>query len=216
MNRYLAAALMAAMLAAWSPHAAQAQVFTFGPKAGFTFTGFNVDETSLDESINIDQLPGGKKVGVTAGAFFQFNIGFLNLQPEILFTQQTSQLAFSDVSISDIQKVRFNQLDIPLLVGLNLGKTVRLQAGPVMNYVLDVGTDPGAGNLVQAVVQDFDNRAWSYQVGGGLDLGRLALDVRYGSTFGKREVGFDLDGTTVPVHVGRQGWTVTAGIMLIK
>lgn len=208
--------MMAATIAAWSPHGAQAQVFTLGPKAGFTFTEFNIDETSLDESVDINALPDGSKVGVTAGAFFQFNLGFLNFQPEILFTQQTSQLAFSDVSISDIQKVRFNQLDIPLLVGLNLGKVVRLQGGPVMNYVLDVGTDPGAGNLIQAVVQEFDNRAWSYQVGGGLDLGRMALDVRYGSTFGKREVGFDVDGTTVPVSVGRQGWTVTAGIMLIK
>ncbi len=216
MNRFLAAALVAAMIAAWSPHSAQAQVFTFGPKAGFTFTQFNIDESSLDPSVDINDLPDGNKVGVTAGAFFQVNVGFLNLQPEILFTQQTSQLAFSDISVSDIQKVRFNQLDIPLLVGLNFGKVVRLQAGPVMNYVLDVGTEPGAGNLIQAAVNDFDNRSWSYQVGGGLDLGRLALDVRYGSTFGKRQVGFDVDGTTVPIRVGRQGWTVTAGIMLLK
>lgn len=212
MNRILLTAALAFLSA---PHVS-AQVFTFGPKAGFTFTEFRVDETSLSEGVDVSDLPDGSKVGVTAGAFFQVNAGFLNLQPEILFTQQTSQLAFSDLSFSDIQSVRFNQLDIPLLVGLNLGRAVRVQAGPVMNYVLDVGTEPGAGNLVQALVEDFDNRSWSYQVGGGLDLGRLALDVRYGGTMGKREVGFDIDGETVPVRVGRQGWTVTAGIMLIK
>jgi len=212
MKRILLLALVATSVAS----TVCAQVFTFGPKAGFTFTEFRVDASSLDEAIDISSLPQGRKMGVTAGAFFQLNVGFLNLQPEILFTQQTGQLSFKDVSLADIQRVSFNQLDIPLLVGLNLGKVVRVQAGPVMNYVLAVNTQPGAGNLIDALVNNFDDKAWSYQVGGGLDLGRLALDIRYGGTMGKREVGFDVDGTTYPVRVGRQGLTVTAGVMLLK
>ena len=112
--------------------------------------------------------------------------------------------------------VRLHQVDIPLLVGVNLGKTVRLQAGPVMGYVLGVGSAPGAGNVLDAFVNDFENKNWGYQMGGGVDLGRLALDVRYGGSLGKRTMNVEVDGSSYPIEVGRSAITVTAGINILK
>ncbi|MBI1192427.1 MAG: outer membrane beta-barrel protein [Bacteroidetes bacterium] len=193
-----------------------AQVFTFGPKAGFTFNQFHVDEASLDEAISISDIPNERTVGVTAGAFLQLNLGPFVFQPELMFSHQSGQMTFSDLSFSDVQRISFNQVDIPMLVGFNLGRAVRVQAGPVMSYVLGVGSDRGVVNIMDAFVNDFENKSWGYQAGAGLDLGRLALDVRYGGSLGKRDVFFDVDGTTYPVSVSRNSILVTAGIAILK
>lgn len=212
MKRILLVALFA--LCASAP--VYAQVFTFGPKAGFNFSRFNINEATLDEAVVVSELPDGRQVGIVAGGFLQFNLGPFVLQPELLFNHSTSQFRLSDASISDLHRVRFNQVDVPLLAGVNLGKAVRLQVGPVMSYVLSAGSEPGAGNVLDAFVNDFDNKSWGYQAGAGFDLGRLALDLRYGGTLGKRTLGVDVDGTTYPVEVGRSAITVTAGINILK
>ncbi len=193
----------------------RAQVFTFGPKAGLNFSRFNILE-SADEAVVISELPNGRKIGVTAGAFLQLNLGPFVLQPEVMFSHQTGQLEFFDLSFSDIKRVSFNQVDIPLLAGINIGRTVRIQAGPVMTYVLGASSDSGAGNVLDALVNDFDNKSWGYQAGAGLDLGRLALDVRYGGSLGKRTVDFAVDGTSYPVALGINSIQVTAGINIFK
>jgi len=208
--------LVSAALFLFSIPLSFAQVFTFGPKAGFTFNQLNVDESTLDEAISISDIPKERSVGLTAGAFLQLNLGPFVFQPELMFSHQTGQVKFSDLAFSDIQRVSFNQVDVPMLVGFNLGRTVRLQAGPVMTYVLDVGSDRGVANVMDAFLNDFDNKSWGYQAGGGLDLGRLALDVRYGGSLGKRDLVFEVDGTTYPVSVTRNSIQVTAGIAILK
>jgi hypothetical protein len=208
--------LFSAALLLLTVYSSRAQVFTFGPKAGFTFSQLNVDESSLDEAISISDIPKERSVGLTAGAFLQLNLGPFVFQPELMFTHQTGQVKFTDLTLSDIQRVSFNQVDVPMLVGFNLGRTVRLQAGPVMTYVLDVGSDRGVANVMDAFVNDFDNKSWGYQAGAGLDLGRLALDVRYGGSLGTRSMSFEVDGTTYPVSLTRNSIQVTAGIAILK
>ena len=212
MKRILFLAIVALLVSS----SVYAQVFTFGPKAGFTFSRFNFDESALDESISISDLPSGRRVGVVAGGFMQLNLGPFVFQPELLFSHSTGQMRLGDASFSDLLNVRLNQVDIPLLVGVNLGKTVRLQAGPVMGYVWGVGSAPGAGNVLDAFVNDFENKNWGYQMGGGVDLGRLALDVRYGGSLGKRTMNVEVDGSSYPIEVGRSAITVTEGINILK
>lgn len=205
-----------ALVALLSAPIVNAQIFTFGPKAGFNFSSFKVDESSLNEAINLADLPDGRQVGIAGGVFFQFNAAFLNLQPEIMFSQNSAELQFGAVTFEDIRRVKFSQIDIPVLAGFNLGRAIRIQAGPVMSYVLDVDMEPGARNLVEAFVEDFDNKSWGYQAGVGLDLGRLQLDARVGGPIAKRSVDFEVDGNLYPVEFRRQTIQLTAAVALIK
>ena len=52
-----------ALVALLSAPVVNAQIFTFGPKAGFNFSSFKVDESSLNEAINLADLPDGRQVG---------------------------------------------------------------------------------------------------------------------------------------------------------
>jgi hypothetical protein len=211
MKRIITVALLGLL---FSP-LAKAQVFTFGPKAGFNFTQFEI-AGDVNPDLDITSIEDGRKTGFTAGAFMQLNLGPLNFQPEFMFAQDAANLAFRDVSFGDFAKVNFNRLDVPLLMGLNFGKVVRIQAGPVMTYVLDVDVEQGAGALVETFVNDFDSNRWGYQVGGGLDLGRLALDVRWGGGFGTRAVEIDVNGQPQVLDLKRQSIQATLGINIIK
>jgi hypothetical protein len=212
MKRYAVAGLLALL----SLTGAHAQVFTFGPKAGFNFSRFQIEPESIPDGLSIEDFPDGREVGVTAGMFLQFNAGPLVFQPELMFSVLTGKVAFQDLGVTDITRVRFNQVDIPLLAGINICRQLRIQAGPVMSYVLDVHTSPGAAQVLDAFVNDFENKSWGYQAGIGLDLGRLALDVRYGGPLSKETVVFDVDGSLQPVQVARNQIQVTAGINLIR
>jgi hypothetical protein len=212
MKRYAVAGLLTLL----SLKGAQAQVFTLGPKAGINFSRIQVEPEFTPDGLSVEDYPDGREVGVTAGMFLQFNAGPFVFQPELMFSVLTGKVAFQDLGVSDITRVRFNQVDIPLLAGFNICRQVRIQAGPVMSYVLDVHTQPGAAQVLNAFVNDFGNKSWGYQAGIGLDLGRLALDVRYGGPLSKETLVFDVGGTLQPVQVAQNQLQVTAGINLIR
>lgn len=193
----------------------QAQVFNFGPRAGFTFSQLQLDDTKV-AGLPIEEFESDFKTGVSAGIFFQFKFAGLLLQPEAMFSQESGNLKFKDASLDDIRKVKFTKLDVPVLVGFKLGNTVRLLAGPVMTYTTGVNMEPGAVDLVESVVKDFDSKTWGYQVGAGLDLGRLAVDLRYGGPFAKRSFLVDVGGKTHEVDYKKQTLEVTLGINLVK
>jgi len=77
---------------------------------------------------------------------------------------------------TEILEVKFNRIDIPLLVGVKLGP-IRLNIGPVGSFVLSETTD--------AIIDDFDYKlyvdamTWGWQGGIGAELSKFSLDVRY-------------------------------------
>lgn len=122
------------------------------------------------------------RYGYHAGVVVQAKIGSFVIQPEILFNSNSVDYSFQEVSASTPSNVfseKYQNLDIPLLVGLKAGP-LRLMAGPVGHYFLSSSSE-----LLEFedYAQKFDDITFGWQAGIGLDLLNLMLDIRYEGNF---------------------------------
>jgi hypothetical protein len=145
--------------------------FTLGPKIGYTTSKLSTDFDSIKESA---------KSNFQIGAFARFGKK-LYLQPEIYYATSGGTLKLEGTELKETVKMK--NLSIPVLVGYKLinAKVINLRilAGPVANFMIDKTVE--ASELVQDPLQDsdFKNVAWGMDVGAGVDVFFLSLDIRY-------------------------------------
>ena len=157
---------------------------TYDMKLGdFVVTNANKFE-SLTEKIDDSSF------GYQFGLFARLGRG-LHIQPEILFN--SNQLDFeTTVDGNTFQTTEtFNNIDVPLLVGIKLGP-LRAQAGPVGRFYL--GSDEQVASIVEDYRGDEDRLKVGYQAGFGIDLWRLTLDFRYEGSLRHFGDVIDIDG----------------------
>lgn len=145
--------------------------FTFGPKIGYNTSKLSTDLDSISASI---------KHNFQFGAFARFGKK-LYLQPEVFYCTSGGTLKREGTTLKETVKMK--NISIPVLVGFKLinAKVInlRVMAGPVANII--VGKDLEADDLIQDPLQDSDikDMAWGFDVGAGVDVFFLSLDVRY-------------------------------------
>ena len=141
---------------------AQDTGLTFGLKAGLNYATL---PTSLKE---VTDKKG--KVGYNLGAFARVG-KTLYFQPELNYVTFKSAYNYA----SNAYKPKFNQLNLPLMVGYKLINTealnLRISAGPDLSYTLNKAQGPTG----------FDYK--KFNAGGvinaGVDIGSLTIDARY-------------------------------------
>ena len=137
----------------------------------------NVDgqtfRNNLTESLN-------SKTGTSFGIYTRFGKN-LFLQPELLYSTRTGSFTILRNGQSESVTVKTTSFDVPVLLGIK-GGPIRVMAGPVVSFRVD--DNQRLGEALNLYTKGSLNDAWSkayygYQVGGGLDLGSLGIDVRY-------------------------------------
>lgn len=144
----------------------------FGIKGGLNY-GSSGD--LRNEITNNSENP-DSKIGYHLGVFAKADLGVVYIRPELIYTKLNSQYSVGDF---EVQK-----LDLPLLVGVNIVGPLNVFAGPSLQYILDTKLE---GIDVNDVRDEFSVGA---QIGVGLDLGRLGIDLRYERGFKENEVEF--------------------------
>ncbi len=105
----------------------------------------------------------------------------LFIQPELLYSTRQGSLDVVRNGVTESATIRTTSFDVPLLLGIK-GGPIRIMAGPVASFRID--NNQGLGDALRQYTNNSLNDAWKkayygYQVGGGLDLGPIGLDVRY-------------------------------------
>lgn len=152
--------------------AAYAQ-FTIGPKVGISTTNIKVDEVDNVKS-------GDSKVGFHIGAFARFGEK-IYFQPELTFTSAGGEIDISEdggQTYDQITELKYNKLDLPVLVGLKFGDFFRINAGPMLSLILSQDARD-VNNTIDEVQNNYNNAVIGYQAGIGVDVGNLTLDLRY-------------------------------------
>ena len=159
-------------------------VISFGPKMGWNSNELTTDYTSYIEDM---------RDGVQGGLFFSIYMDKFYIQPEAYISLRRGNL---DATIGDplnmAETVAFNQsvtvttIDIPMLLGYKLIdlKLIRFRiwGGPVASYVLNKEyalSINGVDESDRITRDDFKDATWGAQLGAGLDLLFLTLDVGY-------------------------------------
>lgn len=141
---------------------ASAQIGPVGLKVGMNMADLTGDAENTD-----------MKAGLVIGAFANFSLGVINIQPELLYSMKGSKV--DDVSQD------YNYFEIPILIKYNLpipGKlTPSVYAGPVFSILLNAESD---GNDIK---DQLKNNDYGIIIGAGvnMDLGSyvLTFDARY-------------------------------------
>jgi hypothetical protein len=150
-------------------------VFSLGPKVGYN---------TYKLTDNMDSVQASIKNSFQIGAFVRVGSKFY-FQPEANYQVSESTLSKSIGTAVQTQDVTLKSLKVPALVGVKLinkgAFNLRLMAGPAVTFILDKQLNPSQMDELWPIqsVDDLKNSAWSVQMGAGLDVFFVTLDVRY-------------------------------------
>jgi len=155
---------------------------TFGPfvNAGTNSNGsptVDVNGQTLRDNISDSYK---SRTGTSFGVYTRFGKN-LFLQPEVMYTTQEGQFDVVRNGVTENVTIKTTSFDVPVLLGLK-GGPLRFMVGPVASF--RINDNAGLSDALKQYTSGTLNDAWSkayysYQIGGGLDLGSLGLDVRY-------------------------------------
>jgi hypothetical protein len=160
----------------------QAQL-QFGLKAGLNY---NSDSF---ENVSNDVLNGAKtKTGIHTGLWMRAKlpvIGFY-IRPEIIYTELNNSVNYDNqFSAPKTTDFKFRKIDVPVLIGKKILGIGNVFAGPSIQYILS--SDFELNDLREVSTESF---SLGIQLGGGVELGRLGLDIRWERGLSKTETVF--------------------------
>jgi len=168
-------------------YSANAQV-TLGIKGGINTTSIKPEE------LEIVNLEDAKKFGISVkdadygmhfGFYVQAQMGKFIFRPEFLFNSNKVNYNVKEFGIgnivSTVKSETYQYLDIPVMMGAKFG-ALRLMAGPVGHVFINSKSEL---KDLSGYAQKFNDMTYGYQVGVGLDAGRISIDGRYEGNFNR-------------------------------
>ena len=152
--------------------AAQAQVLPsvqFGIKGGVNLSSLSSGGSSLRAD---------NRAGYLGGFWARFGALGLNFQPEIYITSKNVDINNSTTTKAN---AKFTSIDVPLLIGAKVGALGiggRFYGGPLLSFAIN--KDNGFGSAVGGATRlDYKDSNFGIQVGAGLDIQKISVDLRY-------------------------------------
>lgn len=207
---------MLLLIAATSILSLSAQTFTMGPKVGINYSKLVFDETFQEDGVDFDYITRDAEVGLAAGGFVRLRLGKLILQPEVMFSQDKSKVRLSSIGFDDLQDLKINKIDVPMLVGFEIGEVFRIQGGPVASFVLDANQRSSVGNTWNDFTQNYDRSTWGYQAGIGFDVWRIVFDLRYEGSLKKFGMQYEIGNQTFNFDHRKSALQATVGLKIFK
>lgn len=188
-----------------------AQFFNYGLKAGIGFSSLKMEDiTGINDGSDVyDLITGDGVMGYHFGLQTRIDLALLVIQPELYFNAGGGTVEqVVDGGATEILNVKFNRIDIPLLVGVKLGPA-RINVGPVGSFVISETTD------LTELEPDFElfskSMTWGFQAGLGLDISKLSIDVRYEGSLSALGETFSVGGTDFPLDARPSQWIISLG-----
>ncbi len=143
----------------------------FGVKAGLNY---NANGDYFESASAAAKNP-SRNVGYHIGFFGQLG-SRIYLRPELVYTSTKSEY--------DNDEFKMQKLDLPVLLGAKVIGPLHVFAGPAFQYILNTKYD---GITINDVKNDF---TVGLNIGAGVNLGMLGIDLRYERGFSENEATF--------------------------
>ncbi len=168
-----------------------AQDFSWGPKLSISSPSFKLqDVKSLESGPEAIQLlkDTDPVLGYQVGVFARLSLLGIYVQPEVLFSNSKSEISYSvlldeldnDSRETIVGEVKLNKIDIPVMFGKRFLKFFRVNAGPVFTLPLSDNISlEGFDDAFEDVQTNYKNATVGAQLGAGLDISILTIDLRY-------------------------------------
>ena len=150
--------------------------------------GINYNSDSF-ESVSNDVLNGAKtKTGIHTGLWLRAKLPVIGLyiRPEIVYTELNNSVNYeSPFSAPKTTDFKFRKIDVPVLIGKKFLGIGNVFAGPSFQYILS--SDFELNDLREVSTESF---SLGIQLGAGIELGRLGIDLRWERGLSKTETVF--------------------------
>ncbi|GAA4396219.1 hypothetical protein GCM10023187_04070 [Nibrella viscosa] len=232
MKKTIVSFALAAAALAFLPSVSKAQSgFSIGIKGGVNLSRLTFGEfvtTRLNAngspalSVNGQEIRDNlresfdSRTGSVFGVYTRFGRN-LYLQPELLYSRKSGTFDIIREGQPSTINVSVSSFDVPILLGLK-GGPLRVVAGPIVSFRID------DNRRLQDALRDYTtgtlNNAWAkayygYQLGVGLDLGKLGVDVRReGSISDVAAVNLGTTGNSTQFNQKLKSWQVTLAYRL--
>jgi hypothetical protein len=168
----------------------------FGIRGGINSSKMN-SSTEVNTGDYKIKCPNYSVIGYHVGLISQINLFGFFIQPELLYSHIHNDLNVYDLNSANPNEATavnqtLNRIDIPVMVGFKL-KILKLEAGPVASFVISNNSD--LKTLTQYDME-WNKATIGYQAGIGLDVGKMALDVKYEGNLSKLGTGITIGNTT--------------------
>lgn len=165
----------------------------FGIKGGLNISNVKASEI-LTKDYRINPAASGN-LGYHVGGFLRASLVGIFIQPELYFSSISSEYKVEDLSGTAEQLVnqKIGRIDVPVLVGVKLG-TFRLGLGPVGSIIV---SDQSNLNELTGYEAAFKSATFGYQLGAGLDIWKIGIDLRYEGNLTKLGDHLDIGGETI-------------------
>ncbi|NVJ89981.1 MAG: PorT family protein [Flavobacteriaceae bacterium] len=155
----------------------------FGLKGGINYNSNSIRETAQDVFDGASS-----RTGYHAGIWLRFKIPVIGLylRPELVYTNLKNEVVYNpNTPQAKSTNFTFQKIDIPVLLGKKIFGIGNVYIGPSFQYVLS--SDFSISDIPDV---DGDGFTVGLQFGGGIELGRLGLDVRWERAFSDIESSF--------------------------
>lgn len=152
----------------------------FGLKGGINYNSNSIQETSQDVFSGANS-----KTGYHIGVWSRIKIPVLGVyvRPELVYTNLESEVYYSQAA--KVTDYSFQKIDIPVLLGKKILGIGNVFIGPSFQYILN--SDFGINDISSV---DADGFTVGLQLGGGVEFGKLGIDVRWERGFSDIESTF--------------------------
>lgn len=157
----------------------QAQIFQLGPRFGVSSSNLRVEQVTNANLQTISQSDA--RLGFHAGLYSRVMVLGFYVQPELLFTSTSSEIAINSASGTTVSQMNFAKLDVPVMVGKRFFRIARVNAGPVFSTLLKA--DVRQGNITEDISSQYKSASVGFQFGVGVDLWKLNADLKYEGSF---------------------------------
>jgi hypothetical protein len=149
-----------------------------GLRGGISTAFFNARDVVVPDQYRVETLENAN-IGFHGGFVMQVSFFGAFLQPELLLSTVGNEVRVTDLRepgrISQIREQRFTKLDFPVLAGMRFGPA-RIGVGPV--GTIRLLTDSELRDHPE-IHERYNAATFGYQVGAGLDILFLAVDLKY-------------------------------------
>jgi hypothetical protein len=198
-----------------------AQIFSVGLKAGYeAASGYNqFKDMNLANNV-VNQLKSGFANGYQLGGWLRVGAKSIYLQPELLFNfkNSTQTVYIDNTPLQSSFKSR--TVEVPLLFGYKLIdlKVINLHITTGPRFIFNSGSSlmqsNDWGSFSSSVTQQVKSGNWGWEVGAGLDILALSIDVQYCDYFAP-STSFTLNNQTFHTSNDGHGIFITLGWRLL-
>lgn len=145
----------------------------FGVKGGLNYNSNSIKE------VQSDVFSGAKsKTGYHAGVWLRFKLPILGfyVRPELVYTNLENEVFYKFAAKTT--SYSFQKIDIPIILGKKIFGIGNVFIGPSFQYILASNFEISDISTVDA-----DGFTMGLQFGGGVEFGKLGIDLRWERAF---------------------------------